>query len=221
MIKVVVFDAYGTLYDVYSVVQKCEGVYPGNSQQISQIWRQKQLEYSWLRSLMDCYEDFWTITQDALRYALDEIGLGYNQETIAEILEAYLHLHPYPEVIEALEDFRPHKLAILSNGNPKMLQELSVNTGLNKYLDHILSADSVKIYQPRSEVYQLVIDHFDVSKKEILFVSSNGWDATGAKSFGFKVGWINRLNKPVEKLGYEPDYTVSNLKELALQTKDR
>lgn len=215
MIKAVVFDAYGTLYNVHSVIQKCEEFYPGKSTQISQIWRQKQLEYSWLRSLMGRYQDFLLLTGDALRYALEELSLQYNEETIKEILNIYLHLEPYPEVIEALEAFRPRKLVILSNGSPQMLNELIVNTSLNEHLDDILSVDSLKIYKPKPEVYTLAVENLGVRKNEILFVSSNGWDVAGSKSFGFIVGWVNRLNKPVEKLGVEPDYIVSNLMELA------
>ncbi len=215
MIKAVVFDAYGTLYDVHSVVKKCEKIYPGKSVQISQIWRQKQLEYSWLRSLMDRYQDFWSLTGDALCYALDELNLQYSQETIEEILNAYLYLEPYPEVVEALQTFRPRKLSILSNGSPKMLNELANNTSLDIHFDAIISVDSLKMYKPKADVYNLAIENLGVKKNEILFVSSNGWDVAGSKSFGFIVAWLNRFNKPVEKLGIEPDYIVTNLVELA------
>ena len=220
MIKAVVFDAYGTLYDVHSIVRKCEKIYPGKGYQISQVWRQKQLEYSWLRSLMDRYQDFWSLTGDALSYALDELTLQYSKGTIEDILNEYLYLDLYPEVVETLHAFRPWKLAILSNGSPKMLKELAVNTNLDKHIDAIISVDSLKTYKPKANVYNLAVENLGVNKNEILFVSSNGWDVAGSKSFGFTVGWINRLNKPVERLGIEPNYIVSNLAELADKAKN-
>ncbi len=220
MIKAVVFDAYGTLYDVHSIVRKCEKIYPGKGYQISQVWRQKQLEYSWLRSLMDRYQDFWSLTGDALSYALDELNLQYSKGTIEDILNEYLYLDLYPEVVETLHAFRPWKLAILSNGSPKMLKELAVNTNLDKHIDAIISVDSLKTYKPKANVYNLAVENLGVNKNEILFVSSNGWDVAGSKSFGFTVGWINRLNKPVERLGIEPNYIVSNLAELADKAKN-
>ncbi|QHQ63410.1 haloacid dehalogenase type II [Anaerocolumna sedimenticola] len=221
MIKAVVFDAYGTLYDVHSIVRKCEKIYPGKGYQISQVWRQKQLEYSWLRSLMDRYQDFWSLTGDALSYALDELNLQYSKGTIEDILNEYLYLDLYPEVVESLQAFRPWKLSILSNGSPKMLKELAANTNLDKHMDAIISVDSLKTYKPKANVYNLAVENLGVNKNEILFVSSNGWDVAGSKSFGFTVGWINRLNKPVERLGIEPNYIVSNLAELANKVKNK
>ncbi len=218
MIKGVAFDAYGTLFDVYSVAQKCEKEYPGKGAQISQIWRQKQLEYSWLRTLMDRYENFWEITKEALCYALEDLGLQYNQQKIENIMNSYLYLETYPEVAEALQKFRPYKLMILTNGNSEMLDQLLINTGVNKLLDEFISAHTVKLFKPKAEVYQLAVDCFKVNRDEILFVSSNAWDIAGAKSFGFTVGWINRLNKPTERLGFQPDYIVSSLLKLAQKT---
>lgn len=218
MIKAVVFDAYGTLYDVDSVVQKCEEFFPKKGAEISKIWRQKQLEYSWLSALMDEYKDFWILTGNALCYALEALELEYNEDIIRKILRVYLNLKHYPEVIEALEAFRPCKLAILSNGTSEMLGELATNTCLDKHLDEILSVDPLKTYKPNPEVYKLAVEKLGVNKEEILFVSSNGWDVSGAKSFGFIVGWVNRVNKPMEKLGFKPDYIVSNLKELVEKT---
>lgn len=221
MIKGVVFDAYGTLFDTFSVAQECEKEYPGKGVQISQIWRQKQLEYAWLHILMDHYKNFWEITKDALCYALEELGLRYNEEKIKSIMNSYLYLKVYPEVVEALQSFRPNKLMVLSNGNPVMLNQLFINTGLSKLIDEFISADTVKLFKPKTDVYQLAVDSSKVKRNEILFVSSNGWDIAGSKSFGFTVGWINRLNKPVEKLGFQPDYIVSDLLELARMTKGK
>jgi 2-haloacid dehalogenase len=219
MIKGVVFDAYGTLFDVFSVTQKCEKEYPGKGTQISQIWRQKQLEYFWLRTLMDRYENFWEVTKEALCYALEELGLQYNQQKIVKLMNSYLYLEPYTEVVEALQTFRPLELIVLTNGNSEMFDQLFVNTGINKLLDGFISADTVKLCKPRTEVYQLAVDHFKVNRDEILFVSSNAWDIAGSKSFGFTVGWINRLNKQPEKLGFSPDYIVKNLLELSERIK--
>lgn len=221
MIKGVVFDAYGTLFDVFSVAQKCEREYPGKGAQISQIWRQKQVEYSWLHTLINRYKNFWDISKEALCYALDEIGLQYSPKKIRNIMNAYLCLSIYPDVMEALQNFRPHKLMILTNGNFDMMNPLLINTGLNNQIDEFISADAAKLFKPRAEVYQLVVDRYKVNRDEILFVSSNAWDVAGSKSFGFTVGWINRLNKPIEKLGFQPDYIVSNLLELAQMTKDK
>lgn len=220
MIKAVVFDAYGTLYDVHSVTRKCEECYPGKSREISLIWRQKQLEYSWLRTAMGRYENFWLLTEDGLRYALDELGLPIDEAIIAKILGQYLHLSVYPEVFEALSLFRPRKLLILSNGSPDMLDQLGKNTGVNAHLDGALSVDSLKMYKPRPEVYQMAADRLGMGKQEILFVSSNGWDIAGAKNYGFVCGWVNRMKKPVERLGATPDFIVSDLKELALAVQD-
>ena len=220
MIKAVVFDAYGTLYDVHSVMQKCEEIYPGKGATISQIWRQKQLEYTWLRTLMGKYEDFWTITGDALQYALEEIGLKYNEKIIQTILNEYLCLNPYPEAIEALDAFRPRKLMILSNGSPEMLNKLAVHTGTGEHLDGILSVDPIKIYKPRPEVYHLAAEHLEIDKADILFISSNSWDVAGAKSFGFLTAWLKRVDKPFDRLKAEPDLIVSSLKELADRAKN-
>lgn len=220
MIKGVVFDVYGTLYDVFSVVEKCESIYPGKGEQISEIWRRKQLEYAWLRTLMNQYEDFWNVTKDALHYALDSMGIEHDLDKINNIMNVYFSLALYPEVIEALQKFHSYKLVILTNGTPGMLNRLVINTGLNEYFEGTLSADTVHLFKPSPEIYQLAVDFFGVNKKEILFVSSNAWDIAGAKSFGFTVGWINRLKQPSEQLGIQADYVVSNLLELAQEIVD-
>lgn len=221
MIKGVAFDAYGTLFDVYSVFQKCEEVYPGKGDAISRLWRQKQLEYSWLRTLMGRYETFWHITGDALRFTLDTLALPYDDERIDDIMDAYFHLETYPDVIGALDMLRPRPSVILTNGNVAMLDQLVANSVLNERLDGILSADTVQLFKPRPEVYQLGVDHLSFEPHEILFVSSNWWDAAGAKSFGFTVGWINRLKQPVDHLDVQPDYIVESLLELAHTVTER
>lgn len=211
MIKAVAFDAYGTLYDVYSVQQKCEAAFPGNGAAIAQTWRQKQLEYTWLLTLMGRYQPFWAITKNALGYALDELGLAHSPAQIEELACAYHHLTLYPEVKQALAALRPLKRMILTNGNPEMIAPLLKNTGIKGELDGLLSAHTVRMYKPCAPVYQQAAEAFGATKEEILFVSSNGWDVAGAKAFGFTVGWVNRTGKPAEALGAPPDYTARNL----------
>ncbi|WP_139652913.1 haloacid dehalogenase type II [Raoultibacter phocaeensis] len=215
MIEGVAFDAYGTLYDVYSVEQKCEENYPGNGAAISRMWRQKQLEYSWLRTLMGRYENFWRVTQDALRYTLADIGLKADAAVLDEIMETYLKLEMYPEVIEAFALLGSRKKVILTNGNLEMIEPLVERSGLAAHLDGCLSADEVGLFKTRPEVYGLAIEHMGLEKEQVLFISSNGWDVAGAKSFGFTVGWINRAGKPAEELGVRADYDVPNLLALA------
>ncbi len=205
---------------MHTVVRKCEEIYPGNGVKISQIWRQKQLDYMWIRSLMDTYTDFRSITEDALYYALEELGLQFDKEIIETILNEYLHLSLYPEVMEALTIFRPRKLAILSNGNLQMLDNLTKNTDLDKHIDEIISVDEFKVYKPKPEAYHLAAKKLLLKKEEFLFISSNGWDVAGSKSYGFTVGWLNRFKKPADRLGVVPDFVASNLKELALKTKN-
>ncbi|RNC29892.1 MAG: (S)-2-haloacid dehalogenase [Candidatus Dichloromethanomonas elyunquensis] len=220
MIRAVVFDAYNTLYNVNSVIPKCEEFYPGWGTQISLIWRTQQLQYSWQRSLMGNYRNFWVLTVDGLRYALEELRLPYNREIVKEISNQYYFLRPYPDVTEALNIFFPRQLAILSNGTADMLHQVVKNNDQDKYFQNIISADAVKIFKPAPEVYGLAAKELKLNKKEILFVSSNGWDIAGAKWYGYITGWINRTNSPIEKLGVKPDYIVSSLLELALKTKN-
>ncbi len=215
MFKAILFDAYGTLYDVHSVMKKCDEFYPEKGAQISQLWRQKQLDYVYIRSLMDKYADFWSLTKEALCYSLEELELQYNEEIVEEILNEYLHLNLYPEVIEAMNIFRPRKLAILSNGNLHMLNELAKNTSLDMHLDDIISVDDYKVYKPKPDAYDLVAKKLDFDKEEILFISSNGWDVAGSKAYGFTVGWLNRFGRPFDRLGIKPDYIASDLKKLA------
>lgn len=215
MIQGIAFDAYGTLYDVFSVEQRCEEEYPGSGERISCMWRQKQLEYSWLRTLMGRYVDFWHVTEDALRYTLSALDLAPTPEKIERIMASYLELDMYPEVIEALELFGGRKKVILTNGNPAMIEPLVARSELDEHLDACLSVDEVHLFKTRPEAYQLATSHMGIEREHVLFVSSNGWDVAGAKSFGFTVGWINRKGLPAEELGLQPDYVASNLLELA------
>ncbi|GLB59533.1 haloacid dehalogenase type II [Cytobacillus sp. NCCP-133] len=214
-VKAIFFDAYGTLFDVHSVLETCEQYFPDRGMQISEAWRQKQLEYTWLRSMMDKYEDFWKVTEDALAYALKALGLDAGKEVRSALMREYLHLNPYPEVQKALEKLNSRKLAILSNGTQAMLDLLVENARLTQVFSDVISVDELKIYKPYMGVYELGIDKLFIDKNEALFVTSNPWDAAGAKTFGFRVCWINRFNKPFDELGVHPDVVIRNLEELA------
>lgn len=190
-----VFDAYGTLYDVNSVATATEEAFPGYGDTITQVWRLKQLEYTWLRSLMGRYEDFWSVTQESLAYTLKTLGLQAGPETFDSILNRYLHLSPYPDALESLEGLRAagHQVAILSNGSQGMLDALVKNTGLDTALDAVISIDEKRLFKPTPEAYSLVAEKLGASTDEVVFVSCNPFDTCGAKSFGFKVAWIERV----------------------------
>jgi 2-haloacid dehalogenase len=225
-IRAFVFDAYGTLYDVQSVSAKAEALCPGRGEVISQVWRLKQLEYTWLRSLLREYEDFWEVTRAALDFALRAAGVEPTDAIREPLTENYLRLDPYPEAREALTALAGRKVAILSNGSPRMLDELLRNSGLDRWIEVAISIDSVRAYKPHPSCYALVEPALGVAKSEVLFVSSNSFDAVGAKAFGFEVAWIRRtsatapammfgmLRGRAEELGHSPDYTISALTDL-------
>jgi 2-haloacid dehalogenase len=207
-----VFDAYGTLYDVHSVVQRCEGFFPGAGTRLSQLWRAKQLEYTWLRSLMRRYAPFSTVTREALAYACEALSLKLGVTQMEALMAEYNMLAPFPDVAAAFARLGRRKKAILSNGSRDMLEPLVRHSRLE--LDAVLSVDEVKVFKPAPEVYELAVRRLGVPKERIGFVSSNGWDALGAKSFGFSVFWINRMGAPLDRLGFQPDRTISSLAEL-------
>ncbi len=213
MPRALVFDAYGTLFDVHSVQSRCEALWPGKGVQLSQTWRTKQLEYTWQRSLMRRYVPFSQVTRDALAYACASLALALDAQKADALLQEYLQLAVYPDVPGALAGFTAKK-AILSNGSPDMLDPLVRHSGLA--FDAVLSVDTVKTFKPAPEVYQFAVDRLGVAKESIGFVSSNCWDALGAKSFGFRVYWINRLKAPVDRLGFQPDKVVAGLNEILL-----
>lgn len=192
-IKAVVFDAYGTLYDIQSVAYVTEEAFPGYGEVITQIWRMKQLEYTWLRSLMERFEDFSTVTRESLTYTLDVLGLPSDAATTAPILDKYLHLDPYPDARATLAALRGYKLAILSNGSRLMLDALVSNSGFAPLLDATLSVDAAAVFKPSAKAYALVERALGVLPHEVAFVSSNPFDASGAKAFGFRVVWIERV----------------------------
>ena len=212
----IVFDAYGTLFDVHSVIALCEQLWPGKGAALSQLWRSKQLEYTWQRSLMRRYEDFARVTEAALRYACAALGLPVDEERRRSLMGAYLKLAIFPEVRDVLAALRESKLklAILSNGSPAMLRPLVANAGLGSQIRTIISVDARKIYKPAPAVYRLAVERLGAPKTAIGFVSSNCWDACGAKSFGFRTFWINRIGAPVDELGAMPDHVIGSLGEL-------
>ena len=238
MIKAIVFDAYGTLYDIQSVAAITDRAFPGYGELITQIWRVKQLEYTWLRSLMRRYEDFSVITRNSLSYTLKILGLNYDDLLFEAIMDKYVHLDLYPDAKDTLISLRGYKRAILSNGSTQMLTELVRNSGLDEILDATISIDSKRIFKPSPEAYSLIEPRLKVSPDDVLFVSSNPWDAVGAKAAGFKVAWIERvtpeamakaclkadmiapltmfkaLRMQMDELDLTPDYTINGLSRL-------
>lgn len=237
-IQAIVFDAYGTLYDVQSVADITEEIFPGYGEIITQVWRIKQLEYTWLRSLMRRYEDFAAVTRDSLAYTLKCLGLEYDDASFARIMDKYLHLDLYPDALLALEAMAEKKLAILSNGSPDMLNALVRNSGLHRILDAVISVDSRKVYKPSPDIYALIESTLKIAPGDVLFVSSNPWDVCGAKSFGLNVAWIERvtpeamalaclesdtlppltmfkaIRTQMDELGFAPDHRIHALSEL-------
>jgi 2-haloacid dehalogenase len=205
-----VFDAYGTLFDVHSVVDAGAAI-TSDPMALSLAWRAKQLEYTWLRALMGRYEDFWTVTEDALRWTIARLDLRADEAAVRRLMDAYLSLACFPEVPAALAALAPRPRAILSNGAPDMLAAAVASSGLGPELDHVLSVDAVQTYKPSPAVYALGPQALRLAVAEILFVSSNAWDVAGAKSFGYQVAWCNRSGAPPEPLGFRADYELSSL----------
>jgi len=201
-----IFDAYGTLFDVHSVV--------ADEPALSHLWRRKQLEYTWLRALMERYEDFWQITEAALRAAVRELSIEANEGRLERLMQAYLSPAAFPEVKSALEALRGSPLAILSNGTPAMVESAVRHNGLEAYFSALISVDMAKTYKPSPRVYALGPKILNLPAEEILFVSSNLWDATGAKAFGYRVCWCDRSGAQLEDLGFAPDFTVRSLDQI-------
>lgn len=214
-IKACVFDAYGTLFDFNSAVGKYRERLGSQADQVSALWRTKQLEYTWLRSLMKRHKDFWQVTQDALDYALDAFGIQ-DKELREDLIGAYMKLDCYPDVPETLRILRENnlKLAILSNGSPAMLEGAVKSSGIADLFDRLLSVEEVGVYKPDPRVYKLAEDSLKVPVHDIVFLSANAWDAVGAASAGLKVAWINRFNQRRERLPTQPDKEIKSLSEL-------
>jgi 2-haloacid dehalogenase len=216
-ISALVFDAYGTIFDVHSVWHLAETHFPGKGAALSSAWRAKQLEYTWLRTLMGRYEDFSRVTVSSLDWALDSLGIEAEDGAKRSLVDEYRRLAVFPEVPGALEKLAESKpLAILSNGHPDMLAAVVDHNGLRaRFRGGILSVHPAKRFKPDPAVYRLAEEQLGVTRSLIGFVSSNGWDAAGAKSFGLRVFWVNRAGAPVERLGVRPDEIVKDLGELA------
>ena len=213
-IEALVFDAYGTLFDVHSVISRCEAIWPGKGGAVSHIWRSKQLEYTWLRSLMGRYENFEIVTADTLRYTCQALNLACDDNHVAELLEEYRRLATFAEVKDVLPKLAGRKRAILSNGSPAMLDAVVRNSGLAAELDAVISVDTLSSYKPDPRVYQLAVAALGIEPERIGFVSSNGWDACGAQSFGCHTFWINRSGAPLDRLGVEPEHILTTLADL-------
>jgi 2-haloacid dehalogenase len=233
-IRAVVFDAYGTLYDVQSVRGLATELCGDKGELITQLWRLKQLEYTWLRSLMGSYEDFWLVTRAALDFALTSVGIAPSSSLCDRLMNRYLHLDLYEEAEQALDSLRDYKLAILSNGSPTMLDALISSSGLAARFDDVISVDRAQRFKPEPRCYALVEPALGVAKQEVMFVSSNGFDIAGAKRYGFRAAWIERggaapappdsavgpaeffrlMRGGVEQLGYTPDHRLARLTDL-------
>jgi len=213
-VEAVVFDAYGTLFDVHSVIDRCDELFPGRGKELSQLWRAKQLEYTWLRSLMGRYEPFESITRAALVYCCRTLGLTLPASALSVLMQEYRKLATYPDVHGTLQALSPRKLAILSNGSPEMLGAVVTSANLDSAFHAVLSVDELHIYKPHPSVYQLALDGLGVGKDQVAFISSNFWDVTGATAFGFRTFWINRSQGQPDELGYRPAAVLNRLDQL-------
>lgn len=214
-VKAFVFDAYGTIFDLASAVARCPSVPDDKRIALSALWREKQLQYTWLRSLEGHYVDFEIVTRDALDFSLDTLDLR-NLTIRYELLALYFTLSPFPEVRDVLQTLRSKGFvtAILSNGSPHMLSTALKHAGLTELFDHVLSVDAVKVFKTHPRAYQYCLDTLSLSAEQISFQSSNAWDAYAASAFGMRVVWCNRYQQKPERLPGKPDFEIRNLAEL-------
>ncbi len=213
-IKAIIFDAYGTLFDVNSAAEKCKERLGDKWEGFANYWRTTQLEYTWLRSLMRRHKDFWQITEDSLDKSMNFYNIDNAMRS--ELLNLYKVLSPFKEVRDALNKLKQsnYKLAILSNGTPDLLNELVVSNELKDIFDDIFSVEEAGIFKPDSKVYDLPINKYNIEKNEVLFLSANTWDVSGAGNYGYNTVWLNRNNNIFDKLDFEPKKQISNLSEL-------
>lgn len=214
-IKAIAFDAF-PIFDPRPVFALAEQLFPGKGAELSNAWRTRQFEYQWLRALSGRYADFWQTTEDALVFSGELLKLDLTTDKRKQLMDAYLGLKAWPDVLPALQSLKEAgiRLAFLSNATSKILDAGIKNSGLEGVFEHVLSTDKIKTYKPDPRAYQMAIDAFNLKREEILFVPFAGWDAAGAKSFGYTTFWVNRLNLPVEKLGVVPDAVGQNLTDL-------
>ena len=213
-IKAIIFDAYGTLFDVNSAAEKCKSKIGDKWESFANYWRKTQLEYTWLRSLMGRHKDFWQITEDSLDKSMQVFNIDKTMKN--ELLDLYRILSPYPEVKETLEKLKhkKYKLAILSNGTPSLLNELVESNDLQNLFDDIFSIEEVKIYKPSSKVYDMPIKKYKIKKENMAFLSANTWDVSGGGNYGFSSIWVNRNNNIFDNLDYKPKNEISSLNQL-------
>ena len=212
-IKAIIFDAYGTLFNVNSAAEKCKNKIGDKWEDFSNYWRTTQLEYTWLRSLMNRHKDFWKITEDSLNKSMNVYKINFEMKN--ELLNLYKILSTFSEVPETLKSLKKNfKLAILSNGTPELLNELVASNKLENIFDDIFSVESVGIYKPFHKVYDLPIKKYKIKKHEVAFLSSNTWDVSGAGNYGYNSIWVNRTKNTFDNLDYEPKFEIDNLKKL-------
>tara|TARA_B100000674_G_scaffold331663_1_gene277026 strand:- start:2531 stop:3193 length:663 start_codon:yes stop_codon:yes gene_type:complete len=213
-IKAIIFDAYGTLFDVNSAAEKCQNKIGDKWESFANYWRTTQLEYTWLRSLMKRHKNFWEITQDSLDKSMRVFNIDNSMRN--ELLDLYKTLAPFKEVPGILKQLKEkkYKLAILSNGTPELLDKLIKNNNLENYFDDIFSIEDVGIYKPNSKVYDMPIKKYSFEKKEILFLSSNTWDVSGAGNYGYNSVWVNRNRNIFDNLDFKPNFEIEDLSEL-------
>ena len=213
-IKAIIFDAYGTLFDVNSASEKCKDKIGNKWEGFANYWRTTQLEYTWLRSLMNRHKDFWQITEDSLDKSMKAFKIDPSMRN--ELLDLYKILSTFPEVKEVLQNLKKkdYKLAILSNGTPTLLNELVASNNLDNIFDDIFSIEEVKVYKPNSKVYDIPIKKYQIQKNEVAYLSANTWDVSAGGNYGFNPVWVNRSNNIFDNLDYKPQNEISNLKDL-------
>ena len=213
-IKAIIFDAYGTLFDVNSAAEKCKDKIGDKWEPFANFWRTTQLEYTWLRSLMKRHKDFWQITEESLDKSMMAFNIDPKMKN--ELLNLYKVLSPFQEVPETLKSLKEKnfKLAILSNGTPSLLNDLVKSNNLNNLFDDLFSIEEVKIYKPHPKVYDLPIEKYKIKKNEVVFLSANTWDVSGAGNYGYQSIWVNRNNNIFDNLDYKPNNQIKNLREL-------
>ena len=213
-IKAIIFDAYGTLFDVNSAAEKCKDKIGAKWEGFANFWRTTQLEYTWLRSLMKRHRNFWKITEDSLDKSMKMFNIDKGMRN--ELLNLYKILSPYPEVEQVLNNLkkRKFKLAILSNGTPALLKELVTSNGLNNFFDDLFSIEEVRVYKPHSKVYEIPVKKYDLKADEIFFLSANTWDVSGGGNYGYNSIWVNRNKSVFDILDYKPKNEINNLSQL-------
>ena len=213
-VKAIIFDAYGTLFDVNSAAEKCKDKIGDKWEGFANFWRTTQLEYTWLRSLMDRHKDFWQITEDSLDKSIKVFNIDPSMRN--ELLNLYKILSPYKEVPETLKTLKEKKfkLAILSNGTPSLLDELVKSNHLDNLFDDIFSIEQVGVYKPSSRVYDMPIKKYNINKSEVAFLSANTWDVSGGGNYGYQSIWVNRSNNIFDNLDFKPKYQIKDLSKL-------